>query len=65
MASECDVTSERYRTFGSVMSKFRVCSMDLIPYLFVPVTLFCVPYMLNVLPEYLWFENGTRDVAIF
>ena len=39
--------------------------MDLIPYSFVPLILFRVPYMLDLLPYYLSIANGTGGVGIF
>ena len=39
--------------------------MDLIHYSNVPLILFRVPYMLDLLPHYLSFANGTGGVGIF
>ena len=39
--------------------------MDLIPYLFTPLILFCVPYTLDLLPYYLSIANGAGGVVIF
>ena len=39
--------------------------MDLIHYSFAPLILFCVPYMLNLLPYYLSIANGAGGVGIF
>ena len=38
-------------------------TMDLIHYSFSPLILFCVPYMLDLLPYYLSIANGARGVA--
>ena len=38
--------------------------MDLIQYLFAPLILFCVPYMLDLLPYYLSIVNGAGGVGI-
>ena len=38
--------------------------MDLIPYWFVPLILFRVPYTLDLLPYYLSIANGARGVGI-
>ena len=40
-------------------------TMDLIPYSFVPLILFRVPYTLDLLPYYLSIANGTGGVGIF
>ena len=39
--------------------------MDLIPYSFVPLILFLVPYTLDFLPYYLSVANGAGGVGIF
>ena len=39
--------------------------MDLIPYSFVPLISFRVPYTLDLLPYYLSIANGTGGVGIF
>ena len=39
--------------------------MDLIHYLFAPLILLRVPYMLNFLPYYLSIANGAGGVGIF
>ena len=39
--------------------------MDLIHYLFAPLILFRVPYMLDLLPYYLSIANGAVSVGIF
>ena len=39
--------------------------MDLIHYSFKPLILFCVPYMLSLLPYYLLIANGAGGVVIF
>ena len=39
--------------------------MDLIPYSFVPLILFLVPYTLDLLPHYLSIANGAGGVGIF
>ena len=39
--------------------------MDLIPYSFVSLILFHVPYTLYLLPYYLSIANGTGGVGIF
>ena len=40
-------------------------AMDLIPYSFTPLILFCVPYTLHLLPYYLSIANGAGGVGIF
>ena len=37
--------------------------MELSPYLFVRLILLFVPYMLDLLPQYLLFENGTGGIT--
>ena len=39
--------------------------MDLIPYSFALLILFCVPYMLDLLLYYLSIANGAGGVGIF
>ena len=52
----------------NIMKRFKLLAiqtMDLIHYLFAPLILFYVPYMLDLIPYYLSTANSDGGVGIF